>query len=656
MNEKEVSFENITRDDILKAIEKYNQLEKENRLNWHRSWQKYILFYNSKEYPHKYIVGIAYALKYSKNGIDNLLDKDKISLKNDLYNSTGNHKKSASWCIEKNGFELFNDEKYKKYLEKTYDNKNTINTYYNDLKKAIKIVQAIPKYQNEKLTKILEDIKNKKISKEEYLKAQEKLEYDDKNLYESMALKAKIYLEAINFNEKEINKENIVNKTFEHLNQILYGPPGTGKTFNTINKAIEIIENKKVDRSESREELKKRFDEYKQNGQIEFITFHQSYSYEEFIEGLRAKTDEEGNISYSIEDGIFKQISDRAKENYENSQKEKSINVEQLLFDFVEEVENSKNYLIDTNLPIKVIKNSNGELKSFEVGGRVTSKQRLTKEIIQRDIINFIGDKIKTYDDIKPTYESKSIRHGNAPYYFKLYKKIKDFFEKNKHKYIVSKEPLKNYILIIDEINRGNISKIFGELITLIEPSKRIEADEELRVTLPYSNESFGVPKNLYIIGTMNTADRSIALLDTALRRRFKFIEVLPKPEILKSDIEGINLQELLRKMNLRIEYLYDRDHTIGHSYFLGINNFKDLKNTFRDKIIPLLAEYFYDDWEKINLVLNNNGFIKEKEIPNNLFYRQIDDFENKKLFFVDEDKLNEIKAYKQVYENQTDN
>jgi len=153
------------------------------------------LFYNSKEYPHKYIVGIAYALKY--NNIDNLLDKDKISLKNDVYHSTGNHKKSASWCMEKNGFKLFDDERYKKYLEEKFANKNTINTYYNDLKKAIKIVQAIPRYKNERLSKILEDIKNKKISKEEYLQAQESLGLNDENLYYSMSSKAKIYLETL---------------------------------------------------------------------------------------------------------------------------------------------------------------------------------------------------------------------------------------------------------------------------------------------------------------------------------------------------------------------------------------------------------------------------------------------------------------------------
>ena len=190
-------------------------------------------------------------------------------------------------------------------------------------------------------------------------------------------------------------------------------------------------------------------------------------------------------------------------------------------------------------------------------------------------------------------------------------------------------KPSQNYILIIDEINRGNISKIFGELITLIEPSKRIGADEEIKVKLPYSNDDFGVPQNLYIIGTMNTADRSIALMDTALRRRFEFVEMLPKAELLDFEVEGINIKSMLEKINKRVEYLYDRDHTIGHAYFMSLKNnptLDELENIFKNKIIPLLSEYFYDDWEKILMVLGD-GFIQKEIIKDDIFDYKVDDY-----------------------------
>ncbi len=402
------------------------------------------------------------------------------------------------------------------------------------------------------------------------------------------------------------------------LNQILYGPPGTGKTYHTIDKALEIL----GENLESRDEKKAKFDEYVRKGQIVFTTFHQSYGYEEFVEGIKPIIDNDENsqeVKYDVKDGIFKELCDKSLKNYILSmQNENEIDLDKLIFEFANYINQDflnkgNEFPLENKVSIKkILLNFKDEYRSFSLGGSIKSPQSLTIDIIKRDYLNFKNKKILSFKDIKPKYDSQSDYHGNAIYYFMFYNKLKEFENIQNEKFKIKKEILKSYIIIIDEINRGNVSKIFGELITLIEPSKRIGEKEELKVTLPYSGEKFGVPKNVYIIGTMNIADRSITSLDTALRRRFEFIEMMPDVSKLSMDCEGINLQELLKAINTRIEYLLDREKTIGHAFFVSVENLEDLKKVFQNKIIPLLQEYFYNDYALINEVLNDNGMIFE--------------------------------------------
>ncbi|EAJ4410015.1 McrB family protein [Campylobacter jejuni] len=518
---------------------------------------------------------------------------------------------------------------FSEYLNKKKLDKNTINKY-------IQVIENISKeFLKENLYScdlFSFDQNINKLNKNEEFKLKNS---NGHNMYSSAlnyyrAFLIDYYEQDIFITERVQSEES--NMKIIPLNQILYGPPGTGKTYHTIDKALEIL----GENLESRDEKKAKFDEYVRKGQIVFTTFHQSYGYEEFVEGIKPIIDNDENsqeVKYDVKDGIFKELCDKSLKNYILSmQNENEIDLDKLIFEFANYINQDflnkgNEFPLENKVSIKkILLNFKDEYRSFSLGGSIKSPQSLTIDIIKRDYLNFKNKKILSFKDIKPKYDSQSDYHGNAIYYFMFYNKLKEFENIQNEKFKIKKEILKSYIIIIDEINRGNVSKIFGELITLIEASKRIGEKEELKVTLPYSGKEFGVPKNVYIIGTMNTADRSITSLDTALRRRFEFIEMMPDVSKLSMDCEGINLQELLKAINTRIEYLLDREKTIGHAFFISVENLEDLKKVFKNKIIPLLQEYFYNDYVLIDAVLNKNGML-EISVENKDYLKNMTEF-----------------------------
>lgn len=444
---------------------------------------------------------------------------------------------------------------------------------------------------------------------------------------------------------------------------------------------------------ESRDEKKAKFDEYVKNGQIVFTTFHQSYGYEEFVEGIKPIIDNDENsqeVKYDVKDGIFKELCEKALENRDSIK--------------------NFNFYID-KLKEKVKIDDNNPEKYFELPNTKYSIQYRngkTFRIKFDDMSKNHKDYPVSIDNIEKLYKTSNIDEiYNSAYvrailnYLKL-QGLEDYKEKDEKVNLP-------YIIIIDEINRGNVSKIFGELITLIEPSKRIGEKEELKVTLPYSGEKFGVPKNVYIIGTMNTADRSITSLDTALRRRFEFVEMMPDPDLLKNvfickDVENPNkdedylgddaktegfaeiLQNILISINKRIEFLLDREKTIGHAFFMSeavkfnkdnwckpdeyeedwyVLSISKLKSIFQNKIIPLLQEYFYNDYALISAVLNDNGMIEKCEKDDKYLQKikNLDNVDSEKIIYniasFDNKIWNDIKTYQAIYndgENQSKN
>ncbi|MDA0178407.1 AAA family ATPase [Mesoflavibacter profundi] len=401
--------------------------------------------------------------------------------------------------------------------------------------------------------------------------------------------------------ENKIVKKKPSNKNYSGpLNQILFGPPGTGKTYATKELAVSIIDksfisNLDTDLSidERRRSIIEKYDSLYENGQIVFTTFHQSMSYEDFVEGIKPTTKNE-NVIYDIEDGVFKQLSDLAKDNWEAVSNNSG---ERLAFD-------------DAFNQLKEDWEEDNELKfPMKTEGNDFTIIGFTNKSIQFRKASGGTDHTLSINTLRESfYDNKKIKStGVGIYYPSILNKLKTYNPTTD-----KSVNLNNYVLIIDEINRGNVSAIFGELITLLEPDKRIGEKEEIKIKLPYSKLEFSVPSNLFIIGTMNTADRSVEALDTALRRRFEFKEMMPNYETIEDfSVQGFSLSKVLETINQRIELLIDRDHTIGHSYFYNVKTLDELVMAFNNKIVPLLQEYFYGDYGKIGLVLGK-GFVEK--------------------------------------------
>jgi 5-methylcytosine-specific restriction protein B len=411
-------------------------------------------------------------------------------------------------------------------------------------------------------------------------------------------------------NEVPSPKKIIKLKT-NSLNRILYGPPGTGKTYNTINEALAIVDPAYLTEYEhDRHKIKARFDELVTKNRIGFVTFHQSFSYEDFVEGLKANSDN-GVLSYSVDPGVFKSICERA-----SSSHLQVVSVD--AFDDAVIQLQEKYEEADDRIEMETVRGKKFEIEY--IGGATFKIFPHSTESTDPKYVASIANVRKLY----LTGSKQDIYNTSYVEGFLLYLK-KHFGLKEYVPEVADHETTQQpFVLIIDEINRGNISNIFGELITLIEPSKRSGGAEALSVKLPYSKESFSVPSNLHIIGTMNTADKSLAQVDIALRRRFEFVEMMPKHELLEGiAIDGIDTAKMLKTINQRIELLYDREHTIGHSFFLPLKDdpsIERLARIFELEILPLLEEYFFEDWERVGQVLGDHlktdaslQFIEEK-------------------------------------------
>lgn len=461
-------------------------------------------------------------------------------------------------------------------------------------------------------------------------------------------------------------------------NLIFYGPPGTGKTYRTALEAVRLCDG---DTPDDRSELMRRYGELEREGRIGFVTFHQSFSYEDFVEGLRPETaasEISASAGFRLEPrkGVFRELAalaDQARLAASAPQRSGGLDLSGRRFwkmglgaigteDHIYDEAIEGNYVVlgwggDVDWSDPAYEEIGAvRAKWAEVGppdskpSNVSQLHPFRAEMKKGDIIivpygntafRAIGEVTGDYAFV-PTADGEYNHRRDVKWLLVLDKPLPsdsivdgDFTMRTLYPIhprrirveAVSRllggagdaEPgapgvAPSFVLVIDEINRANISKVFGELITLLEADKRLGMENEVRVKLPYSGETFGVPANLHLIATMNTADRSIALLDTALRRRFTFEEIMPEPELLKAATRrtGVDLVAVLKTMNERIEYLFDREHQIGHTFFMACEDRHDVDAVMRDRVIPLLQEYFFEDWSRLAMVLGEQEGIKD--------------------------------------------
>lgn len=528
---------------------------------------------------------------------------------------------------------------------------------------------------------------------------------DDQILLEDLKKMCDIYKDytdlirkdKVQIDQKEKYKIKVKMNNVYDKNLILYGPPGTGKTYSTAIYAVAICDDLKLEDVKKMDyrEVMIRYHKLVEEGCIAFTTFHQSYGYEDFIEGIKPVVDENNNIVYEIESGIFKKFCLSAKQNRIESTKEGSVwsimlngigtsQIKKRCFDegtirlaWHQLPERITNDIVD--LPLEQRESLINFQDNMQIGDIVVSVNSKTN-------IDGIGIVTGPY-----TYEQNEsdlwLRKRNVKWLitdtnidlsdfslshelnFQVVQQLdnisgEDLLALVDMEFVI--ENNKPYVFVIDEINRGNISKIFGELITLVEESKREGKEEQAAAILPYSKKLFSVPDNVYIIGTMNTADRSIALMDTALRRRFQFIEMMPDTEVLKeigaNKVGDLDICLMLEKMNERITYLYDREHTIGHAFFTKLAfkpDLETLKSIFEKSVIPLLQEYFYEDYQKIQLILGDNAkkdpdtrfILDENTQVESIFKGYVEDYIDipEKKFTINKKAFSNIESYKQI-------